>query len=114
VLIVLQKRAELYGRALELVDMPGRTATFPVDHFRRHGVLALVAAGLGRREDAVTEAETALAWADMRASGFGRHPSAGLVDGRQAALRARLERLTHPPAARPPRPSLTSWLLKRR
>jgi hypothetical protein len=114
VLIVLQNKADLYERALELVDMPGRTPSFPVDHFRRHGVMALVAAGSGRREEATAEAETALAWADVRASAFGRHPGAGLVDGRQAALRGRLERLTQPPSARPPRPSLTSWLLKRR
>lgn len=113
VLIVLQNRAELYGRALDLVDLPGRALSFPVDHFRRHGVLALVAAGIGRRMDAVAEAETALAWADVRASAFGRHPNTGLVDERQAPLRRRLEKLTQP-MERPPRPSLRSWLLRRR
>lgn len=113
VLIVLQNKAELYGRALDLLDLPGRSLTFPVDHFRRHGVLALVAASIGRREDAVAEAETALAWADVRASAFGRHPTLGLVDDRQSLLKARLERLTQP-TPKPPRPSLRSWLLRRR
>lgn len=113
VLIVMQNKADLYGRALDLVDLPGRTLAFPVDHFRRHAVLALIAAGIGRKEDAAAEAETALAWADVRASAFGRHPTAGLVDDRHGALKRRLERLTQP-VVRPPRPSLRSWLLRRR
>lgn len=113
VLIVLQNKAELYGRALDLLELPGRSLTFPVDHFRKHGVLALVASGIGRRADATAEAETALAWADVRASAFGRYPNLGLVDDRQGPLKRRLERLTQP-MERPPRPSLRSWLLRRR
>ena len=70
-----------YARALEVLRTNQSRLMFPVDHFRWHAAMALIAAHLGQ-PDARVHAERALEASARDKSGFRYHPSVGLVGDR--------------------------------
>jgi tetratricopeptide (TPR) repeat protein len=84
---------EQYGRALELLSQHESRLMFPVDHFRWHAALALIAAPDGEDEAVRNHAQRALDAARSDDSGFRYHPSVGLVTPQYNAVVKQLEAL---------------------
>lgn len=73
---------ERYGRAVSLLQTYEARIMFPVDRFRWHAALALIAEANGDIRLAKTNAERALEAAAVDHSGFRFHASVGLVTGK--------------------------------
>ena len=83
-----------YGDALRVLAEREADLAFPVQHFKWHAARALILSAQGEPTHAKSEAERALAAAELSASGFFRHKSLGLVDNTYHELRERLRDLS--------------------
>jgi tetratricopeptide (TPR) repeat protein len=79
-LVVNERVASLYPRALEVLDERADDPLFPIQRYRKHGARALLLEELGRPEEAVLAASAAMEAARQVHSGFRHHPDLGLVD----------------------------------
>jgi tetratricopeptide (TPR) repeat protein len=80
-----------YARALDLLSVHESRLTFPVEHFRWHAALALIAADTQKREVARVHAGRALEAASRDNSGFRYHRSVGLVTDQYGGVVKALE-----------------------
>lgn len=91
VLLVLNARkANLYTKALEILDEFGERPLFPVDRYRAHGARALILKELGRTAEARSSGKLALAAAAESRSGFRYHQNLGLVRSVEDEFGARI------------------------
>ena len=87
--------ASRYSRALEVLNARPEEPLFPLERYRKHGARALLLLDLGRDEEAVRAAESAMEAARQVSSGLRYHPHLGLVEdindefGRRVATLAR-------------------------
>jgi tetratricopeptide (TPR) repeat protein len=79
VLIALERRSELYDRAIEVLGLRKSRLAFPVQHYKWHGALALILHEQGWAAEARNAAKQALEAAKMTHSGYQYHPNVGLV-----------------------------------
>jgi tetratricopeptide (TPR) repeat protein len=79
VLIAIGRRRELYDRAIEILRSRKSRLTFPVQHYKWHGALALILHEQGWATEAQNAAKQALEAAEMTHSGYRYHPNVGLV-----------------------------------
>lgn len=78
--LVIEARLELlYLRAFEVLTMNAHRLLFPVDHYRAHGMRALLLQHFGRVDQAQAEARLAITAAEQTHSGFRYHRHVGLV-----------------------------------
>lgn len=78
-LIAVRRVRGEYDSALQLLEKHRSRLMFPIDHFRWHTALALMAADVGQTALAKKEAADALSAAALDHSGFRYHPTLGLV-----------------------------------
>ncbi len=93
-LIATRKDRMRYARALEVLETTGALRlSFPADYFCWHAASALIAADLGRSDEARKHAQSALDAAAREHSGFRNHPRVGLVADAHQELRRELARI---------------------
>lgn len=90
-LIAVRAVRSQYDHAIQLLKKHANRLMFPVDHFRWHTALALMAADVGQTALAKKEAADALSAAALNHSGFRYHPTLGLVTERYDELIGKLK-----------------------
>ena len=93
VLIAMERRQELYDRAIEILRSRKSRLTFPVQHYKWHGALALILHEQGWATEARNAAKQALAAAEMTHSGYQYHPNVGLVGATTDGFGIRLRKI---------------------
>jgi len=89
-LIATQKLVARYEQAMVLLEVHQSRLMFPVDVFRWHAAYALIAGEVDLPDVARAHAKSAMDAASRDQSGFGYHPSVGLVADRYNEIRSRL------------------------
>jgi tetratricopeptide (TPR) repeat protein len=79
-----------YDHAIRLLEKHRSRLMFPVDQFRWHAALALIAADVGQTALAKREAADAVSAAAVDHSGFRYHPTVGLVTEKYDELMQKL------------------------
>ncbi|GAA3555647.1 hypothetical protein [Marinobacter xestospongiae] len=92
-LIVQHRFSDLYSEALAILEDFEPPILFPKDRYSRHAVRAIIAAELGQRAEARSEARQALAEANVEHSGIRYHPRVGIVKEQAPDMAAALKRL---------------------
>jgi hypothetical protein len=101
VLLVLNARkANLYAKALQVLDEFGGRPLFPVDRYRAHGARALIFQELGHAAEAQSSGKLALAAAAETKSGFRYHQNLGLVESAEDEFGARIAAIANPVGSR--------------
>lgn len=90
-LIATRRLCERYERALQILQENQSRLTFPVERFKWHAAMALIAKCRGDDVSASENASRALVEANQRHSGFRYHPEIGLV---QQHYRTLIDQLT--------------------
>jgi tetratricopeptide (TPR) repeat protein len=99
-LVAERKLDHRYDKALQVLEEnPLRSHLFPVDAFRWHAALALIADAQGLRDDAAKSAAKALEFADLTDSGFRYHPDVGLVGSHYDDLKTKSWQIATPSAS---------------
>ncbi len=91
--VATNRMRDLYDEALGVLDRHRASLLLPVEEYRMAATCALLAAEDGRTADAREQARLALAAAAKEHSGLRYHPTLGLVEEQDKAVRNRLEGL---------------------
>ena len=92
-LIAVERQSAQYDRAVEVLMRHKDQLTFPVQYYKWHGALALIADAQGRTSEAQGAARQALDAARTTCSGFRYHPDVGLVADTSDAFGTRLKEI---------------------
>ena len=90
-LVAVRAVRRQYDHAIQLLEKHTNRLMFPVDHFRWHTALALMAADVGQTALAKKEAADTLSAAALNHSGFRYHATLGLVTEKYDELIAKLK-----------------------
>ena len=77
--VALRAMVAHYPRAVEVLESHRERLMFPVDHFKWHAALAIIAHEVGKLAEAAEHAKGALVASAKDTSGFRNHPRVGLV-----------------------------------
>src|SRR5262245_57852255 len=93
-LIVIERKSELYARASELMKEGAPFLIFPRDVYEWNGAHALLLHELGQHRDGQQLARLALEAAEKTKSGFRHHPNVGLVTNTEDEFGRRVRRIS--------------------
>jgi len=91
--VVSRKLRNLYTEVLKVLSLPGRRLMFPIDHYRSHGIRAIIEEEKGNQMVAREFAIKAIAAANTKHSEFHYHKDVGLVSVSDSDVHAQLVRL---------------------